>query len=124
MIRFIDEHKDLFGVEAICRTLTATECGSSPPGDTGQRSPGQPQHAASSDGGGDGHFGLGAVVERSASSRKSGVSDSCRGRGLVHSTHDGRARGGLNPGTKLRPLHVAELSGVGPGHGFILPGRR
>lgn len=27
MIRFIDEHKDLFGVEAICRTLTATECG-------------------------------------------------------------------------------------------------
>ncbi|MBB5750081.1 transposase InsO family protein [Micrococcus sp. TA1] len=27
MIRFIDEHKDQFGVEAICRTLGATECG-------------------------------------------------------------------------------------------------
>jgi len=27
MIRFIDEHRDQFGVEAICRTLRATECG-------------------------------------------------------------------------------------------------
>ncbi|WP_413542378.1 IS3 family transposase [Citricoccus nitrophenolicus] len=27
MIRFIDEHKDRFGVEAICRTLGATQCG-------------------------------------------------------------------------------------------------
>lgn len=27
MIRFSDEHKDRFGAEAICRTLTATECG-------------------------------------------------------------------------------------------------
>ena len=27
MIRFIDEHRDQFGVEAICRTLGATECG-------------------------------------------------------------------------------------------------
>ena len=27
MIRFIDEHKDQFGVEAICRTLGATQCG-------------------------------------------------------------------------------------------------
>lgn len=27
MIRFIDEHRDQFGVEAICRTLSATECG-------------------------------------------------------------------------------------------------
>ncbi|WP_201301315.1 IS3 family transposase, partial [Citricoccus sp. K5] len=27
MIRFIDEHRDHFGVEAICRTLGATECG-------------------------------------------------------------------------------------------------
>ena len=27
MIRFIDEHRDRFGVEAICRTLGATECG-------------------------------------------------------------------------------------------------
>ena len=27
MIRFIDEHRDQFGVEAICRVLSATECG-------------------------------------------------------------------------------------------------
>ena len=27
MIAFIDEHRDQFGVEAICRTLGATECG-------------------------------------------------------------------------------------------------
>ena len=27
MIAFIDEHRDRFGVEAICRTLRATECG-------------------------------------------------------------------------------------------------
>ena len=27
MIAFIDEHRDQFGVEAICRTLRATECG-------------------------------------------------------------------------------------------------
>ncbi len=27
MIRFIDEYRDQFGVEAICRTLRATECG-------------------------------------------------------------------------------------------------
>ena len=27
MIRFIDEHKDQFGVEPICRVLRATECG-------------------------------------------------------------------------------------------------
>lgn len=27
MIWFIDEHRDQFGVEAICRTLRATECG-------------------------------------------------------------------------------------------------
>lgn len=27
MIRFIDEHRDRFGVEAICRTLRATTCG-------------------------------------------------------------------------------------------------
>ena len=27
MIRFIDEHRDRFGVEAICRVLSATECG-------------------------------------------------------------------------------------------------
>ena len=27
MIVFIDEHRDQFGVEAICRTLSATECG-------------------------------------------------------------------------------------------------
>lgn len=27
MIRFVDEHRDQFGVEAICRTLGATECG-------------------------------------------------------------------------------------------------
>ena len=27
MIAFIDEHRDQFGVEAICRTLSATECG-------------------------------------------------------------------------------------------------
>ncbi|UYG15916.1 IS3 family transposase [Brachybacterium huguangmaarense] len=27
MIRFIDEHRDQFGVEAICRALSATECG-------------------------------------------------------------------------------------------------
>lgn len=27
MIRFIDMHRDQFGVEAICRTLGATECG-------------------------------------------------------------------------------------------------
>ena len=27
MIRFIDEHKDQFGVEPICRALRATDCG-------------------------------------------------------------------------------------------------
>ena len=27
MIRFIDQHCDRFGVEAICRTLCATACG-------------------------------------------------------------------------------------------------
>ncbi|WP_374928272.1 IS3 family transposase [Kytococcus sedentarius] len=27
MIRFVDEHRDQFGVEAICRTLGATKCG-------------------------------------------------------------------------------------------------
>lgn len=27
MIRFVDEHRDQFGVEAICRTLGATGCG-------------------------------------------------------------------------------------------------
>ena len=27
MIAFIDEHRDRFGVEAICRTLSATACG-------------------------------------------------------------------------------------------------
>ena len=27
MIAFIDEHRDQFGVEAICRTPRATECG-------------------------------------------------------------------------------------------------
>ena len=27
MIRFIDEHRDQLGVEAICRVLSATECG-------------------------------------------------------------------------------------------------
>lgn len=27
MIRFIDEHRDRFGVEAVCRVLSATECG-------------------------------------------------------------------------------------------------
>ncbi|GAB2889308.1 hypothetical protein GCM10027027_00320 [Neomicrococcus lactis] len=27
MIRFIDMYRDRFGVEAICRTLGATECG-------------------------------------------------------------------------------------------------
>lgn len=27
MIRFIDEHRDQFGAEAVCRTLGATECG-------------------------------------------------------------------------------------------------
>ena len=27
MIAFIDEHRDQFGFEAICRTLRATECG-------------------------------------------------------------------------------------------------
>ncbi len=27
MIAFIDEHRDQFGVEAICRVLSATECG-------------------------------------------------------------------------------------------------
>ena|GEM_PF-1812794 len=27
MIQFIDEHRDRFGVEAICRTLRATTCG-------------------------------------------------------------------------------------------------
>ncbi|MDY6055240.1 IS3 family transposase [Micrococcus sp.] len=27
MIAFIDEHRDQFGVGAICRTLGATECG-------------------------------------------------------------------------------------------------
>ena len=27
MIRFIDEHRDRFGVETICRTLHATTCG-------------------------------------------------------------------------------------------------
>lgn len=27
MIAFIDEHRDQFGVEAICRTLSATQCG-------------------------------------------------------------------------------------------------
>ena len=27
MIAFIDEHRDQFGVEAICRTLRATQCG-------------------------------------------------------------------------------------------------
>mgnify|MGYP007029420499 FL=1 len=27
MIAFIDEHRDRFGVEAICRVLSATDCG-------------------------------------------------------------------------------------------------
>ena len=31
MIRFIDEHRDQFGLEPICRVLRATDCGFIPP---------------------------------------------------------------------------------------------